>query len=383
MNVFRDFILLCALASIVYYALAIACGFLFERGPASPPPLPPRPPRVALLKPLHGWDEDLLANLDSFMQLDYPDKEYIFGVTTEDDPALRALEEIKRRYPEARITQTVGDEPSSNRKIGKLLRILRNPTGAEILVMSDADVRVDRDYLRRLVSELEASEKTGLVTCVYRGFAPGGGTGALMESLFINTDFAPTAIVSSVLEPMRHAFASTIAIRRSTLEEAGGLEAVRNSFGDDFALARRVAGLGYQIRLSRSVVTMVTGEMTLRDFWDRQLRWARVDRKIRPVSLARMLINGPFWALLLLPTFGFSLASVAWAAGVIAARLGMGAYFLRKTLRLPLRAADLALLPVKDVIMQIVWIASLWGDTVEWRGRKLRLMQTGEMEEVS
>ncbi|HLI30562.1 MAG TPA: glycosyltransferase [Terriglobia bacterium] len=383
MNVFHDFILLCALASIVYYALAIACAFLFERGPDSPPPLPLHPPRVALLKPLHGWDEDLLANLDSFMRLDYPDKEYIFGVTTDDDPALHALEEIKRRYPEAQIKQTVGDEPSSNRKVGKLLRILTCPTEAEILVMSDADVRVDRDYLRRLVTELDANKKTGLVTCVYRGVAPSGGIGALLEALFINTDFAPTAIVSYALEPMRHAFASTIAIRRTTLEEAGGLEAVRNSFGDDFALARRVADLGYEIRLSRSMVTMVTEQMTLRDFWDRQLRWARVDRNIRPISLARMLINGPFWALLLLPAFGFSLAGVAWAAAVIAARLTMGAHYLHKILRLPLRAADLVLLPGKDIIMQIVWIASLWGDTVEWRGRKLRLKPTGEMEEVN
>ncbi|MGH9342340.1 MAG: hypothetical protein ACRD19_01040, partial [Terriglobia bacterium] len=95
-------------------------------------------PSVALVKPLHAYDEDLECNLRSFMDLDYPKKEYLFGVTTEDDPALRALDEIKGAYPDAKITVTVGDEASSNRKVGKLLRMLRHPPPSEILVMSDA-----------------------------------------------------------------------------------------------------------------------------------------------------------------------------------------------------------------------------------------------------
>ncbi len=377
----RDIILLLTCASLAYYAVAVACGLWFKRASAPLPPLPAVPPRVAVLKPLHGWDEELLRNLESFMRLDYPDKEYVFGFTSADDPAGLVLDEIKRRYPGARLTQTVGDEPSSNRKVGKLLRMLQRPPESEILVMSDADVRVERDYLRRVVAELEQGGRTGLVTCLYRG-AAGKGLGSRLEALFINTDFAPTAAVSRVLEPMRHAFASTIAIRRSTLEEAGGLEAVKNSFGDDFALARRVAELGYRIKLSSSVVTMTVEEMTLGEFWGRQLRWARVDRKIRPVSLMRMMINGPFWAMALLLVFGFAPGAVAAAAGVILARLGMAAWYVRKFFGLPARASDVFLILIKDVIMQIVWIASLWGDTVEWRGRKLRLMATGEMEET-
>lgn len=384
--ILRDVLLICCCCSMIYYALAAIAGLVFfRRAKRDAQPQGPSSdwPPVALVKPLHGFNEDLVCNIRSFMELDYPRKEYLFGVTTENDPALRALDEIKRAYPTARIAQTVGDEVSSNRKVGKLLRMLRQPPESEILVMSDADVRVDRDYLRRIVGEMQSDRKIGMVTCVYKGVAPGGGLGARLEANFINTDFAPTAILSNLLEPMRHAFASTVAVCQSTLREVGGLDAVKNSYGDDFALARRVAAAGYKIRLSSSIVTMVTEKMPFRDFWDHQMRWAMVDRKIRPISQARMLINGPFWALALFLTSGFAWPWLAMALVTVAARLGMTALTLRKVLRLPVRFTDFMLTPLKDCLMQVIWIRSIAGNTVEWRGRKLRLLPTGEMEEVS
>ncbi|MGH9377888.1 MAG: glycosyltransferase [Terriglobia bacterium] len=392
LNVLRDIFFVCCCCSIVYYILATAAGLVFSRrakrvqrpnGASDPPDLLSEWPSVVLVKPLHGYDEDLACNLQSFMELDYPKKEYLFGITAEDDPALRALDEIRQAHPTAKITLTVGDEASTNRKVGKLLRMLRQPPKSEILVMSDADVRVDRDYLRRIVGELESDKKIGMVTCVYKGVAPGGSLGARLEANFINTDFAPTAILSHVLEPMRHAFASTVAVRQSTLRQVGGLDAVKNSFGDDFALARRVTSAGYEIRLSSSIVTMVTERMPFRDFWDHQMRWAMVDRKIRPISQARMLINGPFWALALFLASGFAWPWIAMALVTVAARLGMTALTLRQVLRLPVRFLDLLLTPLKDFLMQVIWIRSLVGNTVEWSGRKLRLLPTGEMEEVT
>ncbi|MGH9327982.1 MAG: glycosyltransferase [Terriglobia bacterium] len=382
MSILRDVFFIGVSCSIVYYLLAVVTTTLFSFRAAQLPRAPARSVRATLLKPLHGFTEELASNLRSFMELDYQEKEYIFGITKEDDGALEAVKQIRRLYPDAQVRVTVGEEPSVNRKVGKLMRMLRHAPESEVLVMSDADVRVDRDYLSRVLAELDASESVGLVTCAYKGIAPAGSLGARLESLFINTDFTPTAIVSYYLEPMRHAFAATVAIRQSTLKEVGGLETVKNAFGDDFALARRVAALGYRIHLSGSIVEMVTERLTFRDFWNRQLRWARVDRKIRPASLARILINGPFWGMLLFVVSGFRLPWLAMAALAILARCGMAAWTYHRLLRLPVRASDLAWTLVKDLIMQAVWFASLFGDTVEWSGRKLRLLPTGEMEEA-
>lgn len=372
----------CCCCALAYYALATAAGLLFSRRSWKPVQIPNPAPGVALIKPLHGWDEELAANLRSFMELDYPNPEYVFGISGDDDPARAAVDEMRRGFPDARIAQTVGDEPASNRKVGKLMRMLRRPPASEILVMSDADVRVDRDYLERLVAELDEDEQVGMVTCVYKGAAPAGSLGARLEASFINTDFTPTAILSYYLEPMRHAFASTVAIRQATLAAVGGMDSVKNAYGDDFALARRVAAAGYRIVLSSSIVTMVTEKMAFGDFWSHQMRWAKVDRKIRPVSQMRMLINGPFWAVLLLLVSGGGWPWLALALATLAARASMTAITLRKVLRLPAKLADVFLSLPKDILMQVIWFRSLAGDTVEWRGRKLRLGSSGEMEET-
>jgi ceramide glucosyltransferase len=222
-----------------------------------------------------------------------------------------------------------------------------------------------------------------MVTCASKAIAPASSLGARLEASFINTDFTPVAFLSYYLEPTRYALAATIAIRQDTLKEIGGLESVRNCYGDDFALAQRAIAKGYQIRLSSSIVTTTVGKTSLREFWTRQTRWAIVDRRIRPVSQIRLFINGPFWAsLLLLLAPSAPRAYVLIALTTIAARLAMATIFSKQVFRLPARAADIALTLVKDLIMQGVWIRSLIGNTVEWRGRKLYLLPNGEMQEM-
>ncbi|HEV7966098.1 MAG TPA: glycosyltransferase [Candidatus Acidoferrales bacterium] len=378
-----DFLLVCCCGSLAYYVLVTVAGLLFARSARRLRPAISGRPSVAILKPLLGWDEALAENLASFVNQTYPAKDLVFGIHSTDDLARRAVETVRLSYPSAMITETVGDEPSSNRKVGKLLRMLRNTPPADILVLTDADARVDHDYLQRVISELTQNNRVGMVTCASKAIAPASSLGARLEASFINTDFTPVAFLSYYLEPTRYALAATIAIRQDTLKEIGGLESVRNCYGDDFALAQRAIAKGYQIRLSSSIVTTTVGKTSLREFWTRQTRWAIVDRRIRPVSQIRLFINGPFWASLLLLLAPFApRAYVLIALTTIAARLAMATIFSKQVFRLPARAADIALTLVKDLIMQGVWIRSLSGNTVEWRGRKLYLLPNGEMQEM-
>ena len=88
MNVASSLALACICISVIYYAATMMAGWRFiRRASASPPPLPKIAPRVALLKPLHGVSDSLAENLMSFMEVDYPRKEYLFGVSSYDDPA--------------------------------------------------------------------------------------------------------------------------------------------------------------------------------------------------------------------------------------------------------------------------------------------------------
>ena len=49
-------------------------------------------PPVTIFKPVHGMEEQLTTNLESFFQQDYPDYEVIFGARDADNQAVKIAE---------------------------------------------------------------------------------------------------------------------------------------------------------------------------------------------------------------------------------------------------------------------------------------------------
>jgi ceramide glucosyltransferase len=371
------------LVSIFYYAAATAAAIRFARRTSAPlPSLPKVPPRVAVLKPLHGSSNSLAANLVSFLEIAYPRAEFYFGVESYEDTAAEIPVALRQRYQYANITLMIGAEPNcSNRKIAKLVKMADRAEKAEIFVLSDADVSVDRDYLKRVVGELMADEKVGIVTCAYRA-RPGGSFASRLEALYVNTDFLPQILLAEMIEPMHYALGATIAIKRKVLEAAGGFRAVKNMLADDFYLGNFVNSQGYEIKLSNSIVTLTCEEKSFGDFWHHQLRWARTYRTVRPISIATILMHGPFWALMLLAATRGSAAGFAALVLVVAARMAMSAAIVGWVLKMPEMLSELWLVPFKDLIMTGVWFASLLSNKVMWAGRQFKVIRGGVMREV-
>ena len=146
------------LASAVYYLAAIVAGLLFAHHANSAlKPLPKIPPRVAILKPLRGVSEHLRENIISFLEIAYSRVEYIFGVASYEDRAIDVPVGLRAPYQFANITVTVGDEPGcSNRKVAKLIKMAERASDkTDIFVLSDADISVEPDHLKRVVSEAD------------------------------------------------------------------------------------------------------------------------------------------------------------------------------------------------------------------------------------
>ena len=181
---------------------------------------------------------------------------------------------------------------------------------------------------------------------------------------------------------MHYALGATIAIKRKVLEAAGGFRAVKNMLADDFYLGNFVNTQGYEIKLSDSIVTLTCEEKSFADFWHHQLRWARTYRTVRPISIATILMHGPFWALVLLAVTRGSAAAFAALVLVVAARLAMSAAIVGRVLKMPEMLRDLWLVPFKDLIMTGVWFGSLLSNKVMWAGRQFKVIRGGAMREV-
>src|SRR6185437_13312847 len=111
---------------------------------------------------LSGLTASLLANLVSYLESGYPRADFFFAVPSYEDRAAEAPVALRSQYPYASITLIVGDET------GVANRMDERAERADAFVLSDADISVERGHLERLIGELFADERVGLVTCAYR-----------------------------------------------------------------------------------------------------------------------------------------------------------------------------------------------------------------------
>jgi ceramide glucosyltransferase len=367
-------VLACSAVASAYQLVQMLAARRFLRR-ASRPAGEHRPP-VTVLKPLKGPGFELAGNLESFCRQDYPDYEIVFGVEDATDPAIEVVRSLKRRFPHRHITLSVGREHGANRKIASLVHMMRQARH-DVLVLSDADIRVRPDYLRTLVAPL-ADPAVGLTTCLYRGRAT-LGLPSVIESLFINTDFLPMVMMAQWVQRFRYAYGASMAFRRAALQQIGGFEALRNHLADDYQLGARLAEAGWQLMLLPYMVDTVLDTRTMGDVWRHQLRWARTYRVCQPFNwFATLVIHTMFWGVLsVLATGG---AVIGWLALAIALATRGG------SLRVILAwfgdvetPRYLWLVPLKDLAYSTVWVASWLGRDVEWSGQRLRVLPDGRM----
>ena len=292
-------VLVVAVCPLVYYSLAIYCAWVYFRGAhkAAPPNRSFTPP-VSILKPVRGVDSEAYANFASFCELDYPEYEIVFAAGSEDDPIVPVIRQLQQDFPhrDIRLLTTV-PWAGTNRKVNKLCALAKAAKYSTV-VISDSDVRVERDYLREAVGPL-SDPATGLVTTLFRGKSDGGIFSEL-DGLGVPADSAAGALVARKLEGrVNFAFGWTMATTKLHLAEIGGFEAIANHHSDDFELGNRIAREGHQVVFMRKPVWMVFPKETLSQLLQHELRWAIGLRNVRPAGyLGQALTFGLAWSVL-------------------------------------------------------------------------------------
>ncbi|HWP64301.1 MAG TPA: bacteriohopanetetrol glucosamine biosynthesis glycosyltransferase HpnI [Candidatus Limnocylindria bacterium] len=337
--------------------------------------LPDYVPPVTVLKPLKGADRELFANLETFCRQDYPTFQIVFGVDTPDDPAAEVVRRLQRAHPDRDLVLSIGAGEAANGKIGKLMQMIEH-AAHPVLVLSDADIRVEPTYLRTMVRPLQRAD-VGLSTCLYRGRGrPGLAT--RLECLFIDTDFVPMVLIGDWIG-IRAAYGASIAFKRDALEAAGGFAVAADQLADDYVLGQRVAAAGWKIAVLPDMVETVLESETVGEVWRHQMRWARTYRACQPFGwLLAAVIQLTAWACVLWLANG----GASPAPELLAAALGVRLSVLTAVMLLvgrrdaPLR---FWLLPAKDLVTSALWLGSWLGREVEWGGRRFRVESDGRM----
>ena len=365
-------------SSSLYYLLCIssAAGFLRQRKReqqnAQIQPIDSLPP-ISILKPLKGTDPEIYESFRSHCLQDYPEYEIIFGVSDPNDSAIESVHALQREFPDRKIRLIVCSKIlGANVKVSNLVQMLPEARYS-CLIVNDSDIRVEPDYLRRVTAPL-ADPRVGMVTCLYRGVSS-ATLGSRLEALGISTDFCAGVLAARQLEGGIHfGLGSTLAFRRSELEKIRGFNSILDYLADDYELGKRIAALNLEVKLSDVVVETYLPAYRLRDYMDHQLRWARGVRDARAGGYFGLVFTfGILWSLLNLVASKASAWSCAALALTLILRFAVAWKVGWRILsdRQVVRYAWL--IPLRDLIAVWVWILSLAGHTVIWRGERFRL----------
>lgn len=367
-----------ALGAIASLSLALLFWqwWLARRFPlhAGKPEIAAPTPGVTVLKPLKGRDHATLDCLESWLKQEYPGPvQLIFGVTSDSDPAVAAVRELLLKHPQADATLVITGPPDGvNAKVAKLA-IMNKSARHPNLVISDADVLAPAGCLTEVIARLE-QPTVGLVNCFYN-FANPQTPAMQWEAAAVNVDFWSQVLQSCSLKPMDFALGAVMAVRKNTLAEIGGFEALRDCLADDYQLGNRIALKGHRILLASTVVSCFSGPVNWLEVWKHQVRWARTIRVCQPVPYFFSILSNPtLWALIWAATRPTPLV-LGFSMGVMLLRMIMAADLDRKLSGRSTVPPGWILL--KDVLQAGVWFAAFAGNTVEWRGERYRLARDG------
>jgi ceramide glucosyltransferase len=332
-------------------------------------------PAVTVLKPLHGAEPDLADRLAALCRQHYGGPvQVVCGAQGDLAPATAAIGEVNSKFPD-RI-ELVADQRShgANGKVSNLINMLPRAR-YDTIVLSDSDIVVERDYLRRVVALLGEPD-VGAVTCLYYGI---GGTGlwSRISAMATNSHFLPQATTALGLRLGKPCCGATIALRRSMLDRIGGFHAFADVLADDYAIGVAVRAAGYDVKAAPFLVGHRCFEGSLREFMRHQIRVARTIRSIDPIGYAGTILTHPL-PLALLGMLSGGITATLLTVAVLASRVTLCRCIER---RFGLPRQSYWLIPLQDVLVFGVYVASFFGATVHWQGVDFRVVGDGTLIE--
>lgn len=345
-------------------------------------------PGVTLLKSLKGCDDHTRDCLRSWFTQAYEGPvQILFAVQDAADPVCDIVRSLQAEFPEAEVRlEVVTHLLGANAKVSKLAH-LESLVAHEVVVISDADVRVPADLLANLVAPLREPD-VGLVNCFYRLANP---TTAAMrwEAVAINADFWSQVLQSRTLQPQDFALGAVMAVPTIRLNCIGGFHALVDHLADDYQLGNRIAKQGYRIELCPVVVECWDPPMNWRQVWAHQLRWARTIRVCQPGPFAASILsNGTLWPLAFGLAFGPGIPVWLAIMALLAVRETMSQH-LQRCLRIePSRELGRFQMEqnsaiLKDLLGVAIWCAAFFGNTVVWRGVTYRVGRDGKLTRIA
>ncbi len=378
-----------SVTSSIYCLMVIAAAMRFglrkrrdDRAPADfTPPL-------SVLKPLHGTEPGIERNLESFFDQQYPaDFELLFCARHDTDLGLQLARKVGERYPNVQAQYVTCGEPMPkfhNAKVYSLEK-LNSVAKYDLFITSDADVRVEPDYLLRMVQNLK-DPKLGLASCVYLGTVYGGDKASFaskLDAVGKSVEMTSGVLVADMIEGTRFALGATMAVRRKSFSDVGGFAELGQFYADDFELGNRLAKQGTGVKMATHIIRLMVQDVPFWLSFRNQLRWMQSTRRSRPWGHlgSGLTFAMPFGLLGLIWGFasGHPVTGILWLAGMVVNRW-LQALAILGVMEDDRLLRNAAIYPLRDLLGSLLWLGSYGGDKFYYRGKVYTLKPGGRVE---
>ena len=237
-------------------------------------------PLISVILPCKGLDPGFKDNLKKLLNQDYVKDgkaqfEVIFTVASKDDPAYKAIEEVRKTINTVETKLVVaGVNSQRGQKINNQLAALKVISDhTEAIVFVDSDVIARDNMLRYLVAPLN---QAGVgATTGYRFYIPfKGDLPSVLRSMW-------NRVTAWEMASEKYAFAwgGAMAIKREIFKQAQVAESWDRAADDDLSLTTSVKALGLKVRFVPQCLVASHGDGTLEEIveWtNRQLILTKV-----------------------------------------------------------------------------------------------------------
>ena len=327
-------------------------------------------PAVTVVIPVKNLEPEMRAATESIFSQDYPEFEVLISAAEETSPALENARQAAHRFPHIPTRFLTGNKCFTlNPKVSNVAPAVA-AAAHDLILIKDSNAQLSDGQLADLVRNLTSD--TGMVCAVPIGMRP-MTFWAWVECAVMNGHDVPLLMAASILR-LDIGFGKVMLFRRPDFERIDGIAAMTDTFGDDHALAKAFARAGLRSVFAASVIRQALGARTLRDVWQRQLRWMAVRRDEEPFAFYTEPLASGYFA-----TAAAAVAAVSLGLAPAVAALGTVAFWLASEALVAIGrgwgwSTKLSVAAVcREPLMLALWLRTWTVRKVHWQGSSFDL----------
>ena len=272
-------------------------------------------PRVVVIVAVKGPDPEFEHFLASLFAQDYPPFRVIFAVETANDPAVAQIGPYQASMPSRIALAVAGQSQDEGQKSTNLRAALRFITADdEMVVFADANIRPQRDWLRRLIAPL-VQGKTDIVS----GFSWAVPDNNRLAT-FVLIAMSHSLVAIPRLPLLNAAWGGSTAMTRKCCETLDLDNAWRGTLSDDLQLTAVAQRAGCIIGVPREMlVRSFVGPNGFGDLTAEAVRWLLLFRVYMPATFSLAMVVLSFSAAGWLAAFAATLAEMPGAGQILVA----------------------------------------------------------------